>query len=126
MVAAWPHPLRNLPTRCRCDYRRQTPRTYGRVFHLRWRTVFDAEWEGVLEAAKHSKDLAGVRDLLAHWRHHAYQELRDPGAYFRVLAIATRAEATRRAPVGSLSEEEITARVVARLNDIDADEAQRR
>lgn len=88
--------------------------------------VFDAEWEGVLEAAKHSKDLAGVRDLLAHWRHHAYQELRDPGAYFRVLATAARAEATRRAPVGSLSEEEVKARIDARLNHIRADEAERR
>ena len=79
-----------------------------------------------MEAAKHSKDLAGVRDLLAHWRHHAYQELRDPGAYFRVLATAARAEATRRAPVGSLSEEEVKARIDARLNHIRADEAERR
>ena len=88
--------------------------------------MFDAEWEGVLEEAKHSKDLAGVRDLLAHWRHHAYQELRDPGAYFRVLAIATRAEATRRAPLGSVSEDEIRARLNARLSDNHADEAKHR
>ena len=87
--------------------------------------VFDAEWEDVLEAAKHSKDLAGVRDLLAHWRHHAYQELRDPGAYSRVLAISTRAEATRRAPVGSLSEEEVRARIDARLTEVQAAEAER-
>ena len=46
--------------------------------------VFDREWEAVLEAAKYSKDLAGVRELLAHWRHHAYQELLEPGVYFRV------------------------------------------
>ena len=88
--------------------------------------VFDAEWEGVLEAAKHSKDLAGVRDLLAHWRHHAYQELREPGAYFHVMAIAAQTEVTRRAPAGSVSAEEVRARTDARLTDICHDEADRR
>jgi hypothetical protein len=78
--------------------------------------VFDAEWEGVLEAAKHSKDLAGVRDLLAHWRHHAYQELQEPGSYFRVLAIAAQAEVTRRAPVGSVPADEVRTRIDARLD----------
>jgi Family of unknown function (DUF6247) len=82
--------------------------------------IFDAEWDGVLEAAKHSKDLAGVRDFLAHWRHHAYQELRDPGAYFRVLATAERAVPTGRAPVGSLPEEEVKVRIDARLSNTQA------
>ncbi|MDN5751150.1 MAG: DUF6247 family protein [Pseudonocardia sp.] len=77
--------------------------------------VFDAEWEYVLEAAKRSKDLAGVRDLLQNWRHHAYQELREPGAYFRVLAAAARAQATRRAPQGSVDAAEMRARIDARL-----------
>lgn len=30
--------------------------------------------------------LAGVHELLNKWRHTAYLELRDPGAYYRVLA----------------------------------------
>ncbi|WP_298798298.1 DUF6247 family protein [uncultured Pseudonocardia sp.] len=77
--------------------------------------VFDAEWEHVLETAKQSKDLAGVRDLLQNWRHHAYQELREPGAYLRVLATAARTQATRRAPQGSVSPEEMRARIDARL-----------
>jgi hypothetical protein len=77
--------------------------------------VFDAEWEQVLDAAKQSKDLAGVRELLAHWRHFAYQELREPGAYFRVLATAARAQASGQAPVGSVSGEEMRARIDARI-----------
>jgi hypothetical protein len=77
--------------------------------------VFDAEWEYVLEQAKRSKDLAGVRDLLQNWRHHAYQELREPGAYFRLLATAARTQATRKAPEGSVPEAEMRARIDARL-----------
>lgn len=85
--------------------------------------VFDAEWEYVLEEAKKSKDLAGVRDLLQHWRHHAYQELREPGAYFRVLATAARGQATRKAPAGSVSSEDIRARIDARLAEASLNEA---
>jgi Family of unknown function (DUF6247) len=88
--------------------------------------VFDAEWEHVLEEAKRSKDLAGVRDLLAHWRHFAYQELRDPGAYFRALATAAQAEVTRRAPAGSVSGEEMRALVNARLAELGGDQSERR
>jgi hypothetical protein len=79
--------------------------------------VFDAEWEFTLEQAKQSKDLAGVRELLGHWRHFAYQELRDPGSYFRVLAVAAHAHTTRLAPAGSVSAEEMRARIEARLSD---------
>jgi hypothetical protein len=79
--------------------------------------VFDAEWEFVLEAAKQSKDLAGVRDLLATWRHFAYRELREPGAYFRVLAAAADAQRTGRAPAGSVSAAEVRARIEARLTE---------
>ncbi len=79
--------------------------------------VFDAEWEFVLEAAKHSKDLAGVRDLLAKWRVFAYQELREPGAYFRVLAAAADTQRTGRAPRGSVSGAEMRARIEARLTE---------
>jgi hypothetical protein len=49
---------------------------------------FDAEWESELDQAKASKDLAVVRELLTKWRHIAYTEMRDPGAYFRLLAKA--------------------------------------
>ncbi|MEJ2855258.1 MULTISPECIES: DUF6247 family protein [unclassified Saccharothrix] len=49
---------------------------------------FDREWELVLDRAKQSKDLAGVRDLLGKWRHIAYGELRAPGSYYRMLAKA--------------------------------------
>lgn len=77
--------------------------------------VFDAEWAHALDEAKVTMDLAGVRELLQHWRHFAYQELRDPGAYFRVLAVAARTLATRTAPPGSISGEEMRARLNARL-----------
>jgi hypothetical protein len=77
--------------------------------------VFDAEWETALDQAKRSKDLAGVRALLAHWRHFAYQELLSPGSYFQVLAAAAHTQATRQAPGGSLSAEEQRARIDARL-----------
>lgn len=79
--------------------------------------VFDAEWEFVLEAAKQSKDLAGVRELLAKWRLFAHQELREPGAYFRVLATAAAAQHTGRAPAGSVSGEQMRARIEARLTE---------
>jgi hypothetical protein len=79
--------------------------------------VFDAEWEFVLEAAKQSKDLAGVRELLATWRVFAYQELREPGAYFRVLAAAADAQRTGRAPAGSVSGAEMRARIETRLTE---------
>jgi hypothetical protein len=77
--------------------------------------VFDGEWEHVLEEAKQSKSLAGVRDLLAHWRHFAYQELREPGAYFRLLAKAARIQATGKPAPGSVSGEQVRALITARL-----------
>lgn len=51
-------------------------------------TVFDTEWDLVLERAKAAKDLAEVHRLLHKWRHIAYTELRDPGAYLRLQAKA--------------------------------------
>ena len=77
--------------------------------------VFDAEWEFVLEAAKQSKDLAGVRELLTKWRVFAHQELREPGAYFRVLSAAADAQRTGPAPTGSVSGAEMRSRIEARL-----------
>jgi hypothetical protein len=69
----------------------------------------------VLDAAKRSKDLAGVRELLTRWRHIAYQELREPGDYFRVLAAAAHTQATGSPPAGSVPPEEMRARIHARL-----------
>jgi Family of unknown function (DUF6247) len=57
----------------------------------------------------------GVRDLLAHWRHFAYQELREPGAYFRLLAKAARIQATGNPAPGSVSGEQVRALIAARL-----------
>ncbi|MGH3902068.1 MAG: DUF6247 family protein [Pseudonocardiaceae bacterium] len=75
---------------------------------------------------RQSKDLAGVRDLLQHWRPFAYQELREPGVYFRVLATAAHVQATRRAPAGSASAEEMCARIDARLSEAGLNRAGRR
>ncbi|MFD8498010.1 DUF6247 family protein [Amycolatopsis sp. NPDC059657] len=52
--------------------------------------MFDREWDVTLDQAKASKDLAGVHRLLQKWRGIAYTEMRDPGAYFRLLAKAER------------------------------------
>jgi Family of unknown function (DUF6247) len=81
--------------------------------------VFDAEWEFVLDEAKQSKDLRGVHELLAKWRAFAYQELREPGAYFRLLATAAEVQRTGRAPAGNVSVEEMRARIDARLIEFD-------
>jgi hypothetical protein len=59
---------------------------------------FDSEWETVLERAKQSKNLAGVHDMLSKWRHTAYLEMRDPGAYYRMLAKAEQIIRTGRNP----------------------------
>jgi hypothetical protein len=49
---------------------------------------FDREWDSVLEAAKQGKDMVPIQSLLTKWRHLAHAELRDPGAYYRMLAKA--------------------------------------
>jgi Family of unknown function (DUF6247) len=59
---------------------------------------FDSEWDTVLEAAKKSKSLAGVHELLNKWRHTAYMETRDPGSYHRVLAKAEQIRRTGHNP----------------------------
>lgn len=63
--------------------------------------VFDREWEYVLEQAKASKDLVGVRSLLEKWRFFAYGELVEPGQYFRILQKAAQLQAGIR-PEGSI------------------------
>ena len=69
---------------------------------------FDSEWETVLERAKQSKNLATVHDMLSKWRHIAYLEMRDPGAYYRVLAKAEQIIRTGRNP-DAMSLEDIQA-----------------
>jgi hypothetical protein len=77
---------------------------------------FDAEWEHVLEAAKRSKDLTGVHELLAKWRQFAYGELLEPGRYFRVLAAAAQAQAAGRPVAGAASADDVRALIQQRLN----------
>ncbi|MFD4428506.1 DUF6247 family protein [Nocardia sp. NPDC058497] len=50
--------------------------------------IFDSEWELVLDEAKATKELTGIRTLLNHWRHIAYDEMVEPGTYFRLQAKA--------------------------------------
>ena len=76
---------------------------------------FDAEWDIVLERAKQTKDLTPIHDMLNKWRLFAYAELKDPGSYFRLLATAAHTLATGEAPAGSLSSDEIKARVSERM-----------
>ncbi|MGH3934593.1 MAG: DUF6247 family protein [Pseudonocardiaceae bacterium] len=76
---------------------------------------FDSEWEIVLEHAKQSKDLAGVHDLLTKWRHTAYLEMRDPGAYYRMLAKAEQIMRTGRNP-DAVSFEDMQALLRQRLS----------
>lgn len=79
--------------------------------------VFDREWEFVLEEAKLSKDLSGVRDLLGKWRLFAHQESIEPGSYFRVLATAARIQASGRPEPGSASADEMRALIRRRLDE---------
>lgn len=79
--------------------------------------MFDQEWEFVLEEAKLSKDLSGVRELLGKWRMLAHQESIEPGSYFRVLATAARIQASGRPEPGSVSADEIRALIRRRLDE---------
>jgi hypothetical protein len=76
---------------------------------------FDREWDFVLEEAKRIHSLAGVQDLLAKWRLMAYTELKQPGSYARMMSTIERTLATGKAPAGSISGEEMMARIQARL-----------
>lgn len=49
---------------------------------------FDNEWQIVLERVKQSQELGDLHKLLNKWRHTAYLEMREPGAYYRLLARA--------------------------------------
>ena len=77
--------------------------------------MFDGHWEQVLEEAKQSKSLAGVRDLLAQWRHIAYQELRAPGSYARLMTKASAISSMGKPTAGSVAGADIRARISARL-----------
>ena len=49
---------------------------------------FDHEWAIVLDRVKQSQDLTDLHALLNKWQHTAYLEMREPGAYYRMLAKA--------------------------------------
>jgi len=76
---------------------------------------FDREWDFVLDEAKQTHSLEDVQDLLAKWRLMAYHELKYPGSYARMMATVERTLATGKAPAGSISGEEMMARIQARL-----------
>ena len=78
-------------------------------------TVFDREWDQVLEDAKQSKSLTGIRDLLAQWRHIAVQESRSPGTFHRLAAKADAIMATGKPAPGSVAGAEVRALISARL-----------
>ena len=75
---------------------------------------FDHEWELTLEAAKRSKDLAAVHELLGRWPHIAYLERRDPGAYHRLLTKADQISRTGSNP-DAASYDELQALIRRRL-----------
>ncbi|SFQ05957.1 hypothetical protein SAMN05421810_104339 [Amycolatopsis arida] len=76
---------------------------------------FDREWEIVLERAKRDKTITGVHDMLHKWRHLAYRELKDPGAYYRLLATLEQAARRGRGPEGSVPGFEVTTLIGDRL-----------
>jgi uncharacterized protein DUF6247 len=76
---------------------------------------FDREWEIVLERAKQDKTLDPVHSMLNKWRHLSYMELKDPGAYYQLLAKAEQITRTGQAPEGSVSGDEIKALIRQRL-----------
>lgn len=79
--------------------------------------MFDREWEQVLEDAKKSRSLAGIRDLLAQWRHIAAQELQSPGAFLRLAAKTDAIMTTGRPAPGSVAGTEVRALISARLHE---------
>ena len=76
--------------------------------------VFDAEWESALDAAKATKSLDEIQDLLRKWRHFAYAELREPGWYFELLARAERIQRAGTNPQ-AVPEEDMQALIAHRL-----------
>lgn len=61
-------------------------------------TEFDREWKIVLERVKESLELVDVQNLLHKWRHTAYMEMCEPGAYYRMLAQAEQIQRTGHNP----------------------------
>lgn len=75
---------------------------------------FDYEWGIVLDRVKQSQDLADLHALLNKWRHTAYMEMREPGAYYRVLAKAEQIQRTG-GNSDAVSFEDMQARIRERL-----------
>ncbi len=78
-------------------------------------TIFDREWEIVLEAAKLSHDLAGINDLLIKWRHVVAAESREPGWYFRLQEDAAGILERGTPDPDAVSGDEVRAMIAARL-----------
>ncbi|WP_420704768.1 DUF6247 family protein [Kutzneria chonburiensis] len=77
---------------------------------------FDREWDFVIEQAKRTHSLTDIEEMLLKWRHIAYAELKDPGSHYRLMAKAEQILATGKAPEGSISGEEMLARIRARFD----------
>jgi len=70
---------------------------------------FEKDWTATLDEVKQSKNLTVLHAMLTKWVQFAAAEQRDPGSYFRVLAAASRTEATGQAPAGSMSGTDVLA-----------------
>jgi hypothetical protein len=74
------------------------PWAIRRGLSARLRADFDTEWEIVLDQAKASKSLDGIRALLTKWRGIVAAEQREPGSHGRMLAKAAHILATGHRP----------------------------
>ncbi|WP_225730374.1 MULTISPECIES: DUF6247 family protein [unclassified Nocardia] len=77
--------------------------------------IFDREWDAVLEEAKKTKELATIRSMLQNWQFIAYDEMRDPGSYFRLQAKAELISRTGSNPDARTTVEEMRAQIRQRL-----------
>ncbi len=80
-------------------------------------TIFDREWEIVLDRAKGTQDLQGVQDLLHKWRHTVAAEAAEPGWYLRLQDDAARILERGTPDPDSISGDQVRALIAARLRD---------
>ncbi len=80
-------------------------------------SIFDREWEIVLDKAKGTQDLLGVQDLLLKWRHTVAAEAAEPGWYFRLQEDAARILERGTPDPDYISGDEVRALIAARLRD---------
>lgn len=79
--------------------------------------IFDREWEIVLDRAKGTQDLQGVKDLLLKWRHTVAAEAAEPGWYFRLQEDAARILERGTPDPDFISGDDVRALIAARLRD---------